>query len=311
MATAWVATDFGGPEVLRMVEVEVPDPAPGEVTIEVRAAGINPTDYKSFRSGDDRSRLPKRLGHEIAGVITALGEDTELASGGGAVGDEVLAFRVPGGYVTSMTVAAKDVFAKPARLGYPEAANLLLVGTTAADMLRVAQVEPGETILVHGASGAVGVSLLQQARLRDIRVIGTAGEQNFDLVRSFGAAAVAYGDGLEERVRALAPDGVDASLDTVGTDEAVDVSLAVTPDRDRIATIAASAHAHETGIRVVGGRMPEGLKFRNAIRGELVELAMEGELVVPVARTFPFEEAPAALELLMTGHPGGKLALVR
>jgi NADPH2:quinone reductase len=289
-ARRWVATDFGGPEVLELVTAELPPPGPGEVTIEVRAAGMNPSDYKGFARAGDRSALPRPVGSEVAGVLTALGPDTEIASGGGTVGDEVLAFRITGGY-------------------FPAAANLLLVGATAADTLRTVQVAAGETVLVHGASGSVGVSTLQQARLLGARVIGTASERNFDTVRSFGAVPVAYGAGLEERVRQAAPDGIAAAIDTVGTDEAVDVSLALVENRDRIVTIA-SGRAQQEGIAFVGGGTPDSAAFRDSVRPRLIQLAAEGSLVVPVARTYPLAEAREAVELLATGHPGGKLALV-
>ena len=220
----WVAADFGGREVLKQVDAEVPVPGPGEVTIEVRAVGMNPADFKRFAAGDDRSVLPMPVGYEVAGVIRAIGPDTEIGSGGGAVGDEVLAFRISGGYATAVTVPADKVFAKPPSLDFPAAANLLLAGTTAADMLHVTNVAAGETILVHGASGAVGVSVLQQAKLLGSRAVGTASEKNFDTVRRFGGVPVAYGDGLLDRVREAAPEGIAAALDTVGTDEAVDVS---------------------------------------------------------------------------------------
>jgi NADPH:quinone reductase-like Zn-dependent oxidoreductase len=280
------------------------------VTIEVRAAGMNPADFKGFARAGDRSRLPLPVGFEVAGVLAALGPDTGIASGGGTAGDEVLAFRVTGGYASALTVPAADVFAKPVGLDFPAAANLLLVGATAAEALAVVEVAAGETVLVHGASGSVGVSVLQQARLLGARVIGTAGERNFDTVRSFGAVPVAYGPGLEERVRRAAPDGIAAAIDTVGTDEAVDVSLALVEDRKRIVTVAAAGRAERDGFRAIGGRTPASARFRDQARPRLIQLAAEGSLVVPVARTFPLAEARAALELLMTGHPGGKLALV-
>jgi NADPH:quinone reductase-like Zn-dependent oxidoreductase len=303
----WVAAGLGGPEVLRLVDVDVPAPGPGEVTIEVRAAGLNPADYKGFAPGGDPDRLPLPLGYEVAGVVRAVGAGPVSV----AVGDEVVAFRVTGGYATSLTVPVGDVFAKPAALDFPAAANLLLVGATAAEMLHVTGVSAGETILVHGASGAVGVSVLQQARRLGARVVGTAGEHSADVVRRFGGTPVRYGDGLADRVRAAAPDGVAAALDTVGTDEAVDVSLALVADRARIVTIAAFGRAEGAGITAIGGMMPASARFRAEARRRLLRYAADGELVVPVARTFPFAEAPAALELLRSGHPGGKLALVR
>ncbi|HET6825711.1 MAG TPA: NADP-dependent oxidoreductase [Amnibacterium sp.] len=306
-----LAPEYGGPDVLRVVDEDVVQPGPGQVMIAVRAAGVNPADYKGFsgRANADPGALPIKPGYEVAGVVAALGADTQLASGGGAVGDPVLAFRVSGGYASVVTVPAKDVFAKPDALDFPEAANLLLVGTTAADMLHAVDAQDGETILVHGASGAVGVSLLQQARLRGMRAIGTAAERNFELVRRFGGEPVTYGPGLEQRVRDLAPDGVTAAFDCIGTDEAVDVSLALVP-KERIVTIAAFPRAQRDGIRVVGGSMPESAAFRDRVRPDLIAQAAAGQLVVPVVRTYALEQAAEALTFLAGGHPGGKLALI-
>lgn len=309
MTKHWVAPRFGGSEVLEYVDTEVPTPGPGEVTIDVRAAGMNPADTKHTRQGDE-SDLPIAIGYEVAGILSAVGPDTEIASGGGAVGDEVLAFRVSGGWAERITVPAADVFAKPSSLGFPEAANLLLAGTTAADMLRVTRAEGRDTVVVHGAAGAVGVSLLQQLRLLGARVIGTASEGNAETVRRFGGEWVAYGDGLEARLRDLAPSGIDVALDCVGTDEAVDVSLAVVADRGRIVTIAAFGRAEPDGIRAIGGAQPESKAFRDSVRQRLIDLAASGDLVVPVARTFPLAEAKEAAEVLESQHPGGKLALV-
>jgi NADPH2:quinone reductase len=309
MAMHWVATDFGDLDVFELQQVEVPGPGVGEVTITMHAAGMNPADYKHIARQGDRSTLPVSVGYEVSGVIAAIGPQTQIASGGGSVGDEVLAFRIAGGYASALTVPAKDVFAKPGSLGHPEAANLLLAGTTAAEMLHVTRVAAGETIVVHGASGAVGVSVLQQAALLGARVIGTASQSRFDTVREFGGEPVTYGDGLEQRLRELAPDGYSAALDTVGTDEAVDVSLALILDRSRIVTIAAFDRATSDGFTVIGGAMPASAAYRDQNRSRLIALAAEGRLVVPVARTFPLADAIEALELLKSGHPGGKLAL--
>jgi NADPH:quinone reductase-like Zn-dependent oxidoreductase len=306
----WVADDYGDLDVFTEIDVEVPAPEAGEVTIGIRAAGMNPADFKHVARGDDRSRLPIPIGYECSGVITAIGPGTEIASGGGAVGDEVLAFRVQGGYATDLTVRASDVFAKPATLPFADAACLLLAGTTAAEMLHVTGVEEGDTVLVHGASGAVGVMVLQQAALLGARVIGTASERNFDVVRRFGGEPVAYGAGLEQRVRDAAPGGIDAALDTVGTDEAVDTSLALVRDRGRIVSIAAPGRASAEGFHAIGGAMPASKAFRDGARARLIELAGAGELVVPIARSYPLSEARAALEELKGGHPGGKLVLI-
>jgi NADPH2:quinone reductase len=308
-AQKWVAEDFGGPDVLKMITTELSEPGPGEVTIEVRAAGMNPADYKRLASGD-RSSLPWAPGFEVSGVLVAVGPDTEIASGGGATGDEVMAFRISGGYTSMITVPARDVYAKPPALGFPEAANLFLAGTTAAEMLHVTGVAQDDLILLHGASGAVGVSVLQQARLLGARVIGTASEANFDIVRSFGGIPVSYGNGLESRVREAAAGPVVAALEAVGSDEAVDVSLALVHDRQRIVTIAAFGRAEQDDFRAIGGTLPESAAYRDGIRAHLLDLVAGGQLVVPMAVTYPLSEAPHALEVLRGQHPGGKLALI-
>jgi NADPH:quinone reductase len=308
-ARKWVAVDFGGPEVLRDIEVDVPDPERGHVTIDVRAAGMNPADAKHIAPGQDRKLLPLSIGFEVAGVVTALGLETELASGGGAVGDEVVASQVSGGYTTAITVSASSVFAKPP-LSFAEAANLLLVGTTAAELLHASGARPGETVLLHGAAGAVGVSLLQQARLLGVRVVGTAAKPNFWFVEQFGGIPVEYGPGLLERVRAAAPEGIAAALDTVGSDEAGDTSLALVADRNRVITIAAAPRAKADGYVFIGASNPASGPFRARTRGHILKLAHDGDLVVPMAGTFTFEDAPAAFAALTSPHPPGKLALV-
>jgi len=309
-ALRWVATNFGGPEVLEQIEVGVPEPGSGEVMIGVRAAGMNPADYKHFSPGQDPKLLPLTIGYEVAGVIAAIGADTEIASGGGAVGDAVIAFRVSDGYSSALNAAAADVFAKPETLTFPQAANLLLVGTTAADVLDVVAVSKGETVLVHGASGGVGTSVVQQAVLLGATVIGTAGDRDFAAVRGFGASPVAYGPGLEERVRLAAPGGVDAAIDTVGVDEAIDVSLALVGDRRRIVSTAAFGRVKRDGFQIVGGSVPRSGPFRAAARQSILDLAAAGKLTVPIGQTFPFSAAPRAVETLQGKHPYGKLALV-
>ena len=309
-ARRWVASDFGGPDVLENVVVELADPRSGEVTVEVRAAGMNPADYKLFAQGEDRALLPMTTGFEVAGVIAKLGPETEIASGAGAVGDEVVAFQLSDGYSSALNVPASDVFAKPGPLTFPEAANLLLVGTTAAEMLDVVGISAGETLLVHGAAGGVGLSVVQQARLLGASVIGTAGERDFDSLRGFGAVPVRYGPGLEERVRVAAPQRIDAVIDTVGVDEAVDVSLALVADRRRIVTTWAFDRARQDGFPFVGLANPRSNPFRAAARQSIIDLAAAGKLTVPIGATFPFSDAPGALRTLRGDHPRGKLALV-
>lgn len=308
-ALKMMAAGYGELDQLRPYDVDVPEPGPGEVTIDVRAAGVNPADYKAISGnrGRDESKLPLPIGFEVAGVISALGPDTEIASGGGAVGDAVLAFRLSGGYAEAITVPAKDVFAKPDALGFPEAANLLLAGTTAADMLRVVPVEAGQTVVIHGASGAVGVSLLQQLVPLGVRAIGTASEHSFATVRRFGGEPVSYGDGLEERLRELG--SFDAAFDCVGTDEAVDTSLALV-GKDRLVTIAAHGRAQADGFTALGGSNPESAAYRDSVRQQLIDMAARGALVVPMAGTYPLRDAAKALERVGGQHPGGKLALI-
>jgi NADPH2:quinone reductase len=301
MALRWVAESFGGIDALRLVPADVPAPGPGEVTLAVRAAGMNPIDYQNLYGGWS---LPQSIGFEVAGVVSAAGAGTSLT-----VGEPVLAFRVEGGYATAVTVPARDVFAKPAALDFPAAANLLLTGTTAAEMLHLTHVARGDTVLVHGAAGAVGASVLQQAREIGAAVVGTAAAGSFASVRRFAATPVTYGPGLATRVRELVPGRIDAALDCVGSTEAVDVSLELVRDRLRIVTTAAHQRADEDGFHAIGGsRASTG--FRDGIRAHLIELARRGRLVVPVARTFPLTEAVAALTLLQSGHAGGKLALI-
>lgn len=306
----WVATGVGGLDDFAFVDDDLGVPGPGEVTIGVHAAGVNPADLKHARRPADASQLPLPIGYEVSGEILAVGPDTEIASGEGVIGDAVLAFRVKGGYATALTVPAEKVFAKPPTVDHPSAANLLLAGCTAADMLRAAAVEPGETILLHAASGAVGVAVLQLARLRGITVIGTSSPASAARVREFGGIPVEYGPGLADRVRTAAPDGVRAALDAAGTDESVDTSLELVADRCRIVTVVAPGRAADDGFVALGGTQPESLAFRDSVRPELIRLAAAGDLVVPIARTFALSEARAALELVSAGHPGGKVALI-
>ena len=309
----WIATDFGGPEVLQLREVDLPSPGPGEVTIAVRASGMNPADYKHFGPGQDGRLLPLTIGYEAAGVLAAVGPGASIATGAAAGGDEVIAFQIQGGYASALNVRADDVFAKPGTLDFAQAANLLLTGTTAAELLATAAVAEGDTVLLHGAAGAVGLSVLQQARLIGARVIGTASADNSGLVESFGAVPVPYGggpDALAARVRGAAPEGIAAVLDTVGTDEAVDASLSLLKDRRRLVTLTAFRRAAVEGFTAIGASNPASGPFRAKARAGLVEMAAAGDLTVRIARTFPFQDARQAVTALNGRHPSGKLALV-
>lgn len=314
MAKQWRAHQPGPVEDWTFDEVEVPAPGPGEVTVRVRAAGINPADAKHVASARPGVEFPVAIGYELSGEITAVGPDAVGGSGELAIGDEVVAFRVQGAYATELNVPAGDVFAKPATLSHAEAANLLLAGTTAAEMIQVTRAAEGETVLLHAASGAVGVSLLQQARVLGIRVIGTVGPDSAgsaERVRRYGGIPVAYGNGLEERViEAASGEPIAAAWDAVGTDEAIDASLALVAERDRIVTIVAPQRAELDGILWVAGARPESARFRDIARPRVLELAASGDLEVPVARTFPLTDAKDAVQFVMQGHPGGKVALL-
>ncbi|NNH74908.1 NADP-dependent oxidoreductase [Nocardia uniformis] len=313
MATAIVATEYGGPEVLTATEVEVPAPGPGEVTIEVRAAGVNPFDYKRYSGafGKDPKALPMRLGGEVSGVVTAVGADAVGPGGPIRVGDEVLA-RPEGGYATAVTTKAARVIPKPADVSWEVAAGVQAVGGTAVHTLAATGVSAGDTVLIHGAAGSVGSLAAQLAVARGARVIGTAAPSRHERLRGYGVEPVEYGPGLIDRVRALAPNGIDAAIDTVGTDEAVDVSLELVADRGRIATIAAFGRVAETEIKGLGagpGADP-GTEIRGNAWRELLDLLSGNKLDLVIAATYPLAETAAAHEFVIEGHAGGKVVLL-
>ncbi|MGH8962374.1 MAG: NADP-dependent oxidoreductase [Jatrophihabitantaceae bacterium] len=314
MSHVVVATGFGGPEVLAVVDEPVAAPGPGEIRIAVRAAGVNPVDYKSYSGayGADPSQLPIRLGLEAAGVVTAVGADAVGPAGPIAVGDEVIGYRLSGAYAAELVAAAAEFVPKPTELDWAQAAGLLLTGGTAVHTLTATDVSAGDIVLIHGASGGVGVMAVQLAVSRGARVIATASPARHGFLRELGAEPVAYGDGLADRVRGLAPSGADVALDLIGTDEAVDVSLEVVADRHRIATIAAFGRAAADGIQLLGGGpgSDPGTDTRNASRLELVHLVQQGRLRVFVAERFPLARVADAHRSIMTGHTAGKIALV-
>jgi NADPH:quinone reductase-like Zn-dependent oxidoreductase len=302
-----VAAGYGGPENLRVQEVPLPEPGPGQVHVSVRAAGVNAYDAKVYAGPSDPAKLPIRLGYEASGVVTAVGTDT-----GHATGDEVIAFRVSGGYADDLVVHESALTPKPPSLGWAEAAGLMLTGAAAWHAVVATRVGDGDTVLVHGAAGGVGLMAVQLARLRGARVIATASPRNHGLLRELGVEPVAYGEGLLDRVRSPAPDGVDAALDLVGTDEAMDVSLAVVADRDRIASIANFERAPREGVRLLGngpGAEP-GTDIRDAARADLARLACDGSLRVVVGATYPLDDAASAHRQIRTGHTTGKLILL-
>ncbi|HEX5331986.1 MAG TPA: NADP-dependent oxidoreductase [Cellulomonas sp.] len=312
MSRAVVATAYGGPEVLSVVDVAVPEPGPGEVLLDVRAAGVNPIDWKLYSGafGTDPARLPIRLGLEVAGVVMAVGPGVEDIP----VGDHVIATGVHGGYAEMVLVPAARLEPKPARISWAEAAGLLLTGSAAWHTLEATGAGAGDVVLVHGASGSVGRFVVQLARLRGAQVVATASEATHADLRALGAVPVTYGPGLADRVReatgALGP--VTVAIDTVGTEEALDVSVELVADRSRIATIAGFGHAGGLGIQLLGngpGADP-GTSIRAAAIPHLVELAADRELLVAVAHTYPLEEVAQAHRDSIAGHARGKLVLL-
>jgi NADPH:quinone reductase-like Zn-dependent oxidoreductase len=294
--------EYGGPEVLHVTEVEDPRPGPGQVRVAVRAAGVNPIDWKA-RSGFMADVMPASFpvvdGREAAGVIDQVGDGVT----GAAVGDEVFGFAVGG---AAAEYAVLDDFArKPARLSWEEAAALPGAVETSVRVFTVlGGLREDQTIVINGAAGGVGAVAVQLARARGARVIGTASEPNHDFLRSLGADPTTYGDGMVERVRALAPDGVDLAFDTAGKGGVPDL-ITLTGDPARVATIA------DFGAAALGVKVTGGSEFRAAeALDEAAGLIETGRLHVPVARTFSFAQAADAHRMSQDGHVRGKLVLI-
>jgi NADPH:quinone reductase-like Zn-dependent oxidoreductase len=314
MSLVAIATAYGGPDVLSVVDQTAPEPWPGEARIQVRAIGVNPVDYKAYSGafGSDPARLPLRLGSEAAGVVTAVGANAIGPAGPVAVGDEVIAYRAPGAYAAELVVPAPALVPRPAALDWAQASGLLLAGVTAWHALAATSVGDGDTVLVNAAAGGVGLMAVQLAVARGAKVVGTASPAHHDLLRGLGAVPVAYGDGLPGRIRSAAPAGIDAALDLIGTDEAVDACLEFVADRSRIATIAAFRRGLDLGIKVLGGApgADPGTQIRDAARLELTRLAADQTIRVLVTQTFPLTGVVAAHRAIMSGHATGKIALI-
>ncbi|MBV6698528.1 NADP-dependent oxidoreductase [Kitasatospora aureofaciens] len=291
----------GGPEVLRVAEVPTPAAGPGEVRVRVYAAGVQPVDLairEGFRPPGAVIGSPLVLGNEFAGVVDQLGP----GSYGWEVGDEVLGFQVLNSQAEFVTVDTSHLVAKPAGMPWEQAGSLSASGQTAHMALGLLKVGKGDTVLVHGASGGVGTVAVQLARAWGATVIGTASERNHAYLRELGAIPVAYGEGLVERVRAVAPQGVDAALDAAGRG-ALEASVELVADKDRIGTIVDYATAERLGLRQLRAE-------RTAARlAELVELWETGGLRLEVAETFPLERAADAHRMVATGHVRGKVVL--
>lgn len=304
MSTAIVFTEYGGPEVLRLVNAEPPAPAEGQVRVRVRAAGLQPAD-SLLRSGRFSAfmpaRFPQRVGNEFAGIVDAIGPGTA----GFRIGDEVLGpAAAPGAHAEHALAEAGHLVAKPAGLVWTEAGALSASGQTAATCLHDLAVADGDTVLIHGAAGGVGSMAVQIAVARGASVIGTASERNHQFLRELGAVPVVYGPGLVERVRDAADGTVDAAFDTAGTEDALAASVELVADRSRIGTVAAGADVERFGISRMSTRRSAGRL------AELVAMTEAGRLRVFVQRTFGLERAAEAYKELDSGHVRGKIVFV-
>jgi len=301
MTKAVVFDRYGPPEVLRLAELPDPQAGPGQIRVRVRAAGVQPFDVgvrRGAMAGFVPVSFPQTLGQEYAGVVDQVGGGV---TGAGA-GDEVLGSTMLNGYAQHVVVAADDAVAKPPELDFPAAVAFVAAAQTASGALQELAVKDGETLLVHAAAGSVGTIAVQLGRRRGARVIGTASPGNHDYLRELGAIPVAYGDGLVEGVRAVAPEGVDVALDAAGG-AAIPASVELVADRSRIGTIVDDRLAAEYGIRVVrAGRSPARL-------AEMIALAARGELVMP-ARPYAFADVVHAHRAVESRHGRGKVVLI-
>ncbi|MFH8974061.1 NADP-dependent oxidoreductase [Streptomyces sp. NPDC017890] len=289
--------EFGGPDVLQVVDAEEPHAGPGQIRIAVRAAGVNPVDWRVREGqvlGAHPVRLPAGVGLDAAGVVDEIGEGVEGIEAGDRVFGE--------GASTYAEFAVLGAWARmPEGLTFEEAAGYPSVVETALRVIREVGVRPGQTLLVSGASGGVGSAVLQIARDRGITVIGTAGAANQDYLRSLGALPTTYGEGWVERVRRLGP--VDAALDLAGSGVIREL-VELTGDPRRVVSIA-DLGAPESGVRFSGvaGSVPDAL-------AEAVGLISRGRLHIPVEKSYPLTEAAAAHIDSQAGHTRGRRVIV-
>ncbi|MEV2254377.1 NADP-dependent oxidoreductase [Streptomyces sp. NPDC050147] len=306
MSKAYAFTRFGGPEVETFVDQDPPEPGPGQLLVAVRAAGVNPVDWKlragKRRPGAPPAEFPEVLGSEVAGVVEAVGAGVE----GFAVGDAVFGNPDTGGYAEYTLLPASLAAHKPAGLTFAEAAALPVAVATAYDGVRQLDLPAGATLLITGAGGGVGVAAAQLARHLGIRVVGTASAGKKDFVESLGAVHVAPGPDLADRVRKAAPGGrVDAVFDLVGGEDLAAVaSLLPLPGREgKLITAAAKETVGELGgAAVARARTSEVLDA-------VARLAVDGVLRPQVTVTYPLERAGEALRAVEGGHARGKVVI--
>jgi len=293
--------EYGDPEVLGVAEVAEPHAGPGQIRIAVRAASVNAIDWKK-RSGMLAEYMPVDFphvgGYDAAGVVDEVGDGVA----GVAVGDEVFGFTVGGQGAMAEFALLDDVAHKPAGMSWEEAAGYPVATETAMRGLDLLGVAAGQTVVINGGAGGVGIAAVQFARDRGAAVIATASERNHDFLRSLGAQATTYGEGLAERLRALG--GADLAFDAAGFGALPDL-IAITGSPDNVITIA-DGSGPELGVRVTGGDITRALHGLT----EATRLWEAGRFTLPVEHTFTFAEAAEAQRLSAAGHVRGKLVLV-
>jgi len=297
--------EYGGVDVLQVLDVEIPDPARGEVQVAVRAAGINPSEG-AIRSGAVKAIFPATFpsgeGSDLAGVVRTVGKGVE----GILVNDEVLGWSAErSSHAELVNVPAGQLIPKPPALGWAEAGGLYVVGVTALGAARSVDAGPGDTVVVSAAAGGVGAILCQLLRIRGADVIGIASDSNSGWLESKGVTQVAYGEGLAERIRAAGPDGVDAFIDLFGP-EYLELAVELGVPTERIDTIASHQKAMEIGAKTEGG----GEATSAANLAIIAELAATGQIEIPVAATYPLDQVREAYEELEQRHARGKIVLL-
>jgi NADPH:quinone reductase-like Zn-dependent oxidoreductase len=303
MVRAFGYSSNGGPDVQEFLDVEMPSPLAGELLVEVRTAGVNPVDWKirsGMYGGAKPSDLPAVLGSEVSGVVREVGKDVD----GFAVNDEVFGSVAPGsgGYAEYTLVTAIAAAHKPPQVSFNDAATLSVAAATAYDGVTQLGLKEGQTLLINGVSGGVGVAAAQIARDANINVVGTASEDKRELVESLGATLVPYGSGVAERVRQLLPDGVDAIFDLAGGD-GLRAVVDLLADRGKLI----SAGDPDT-VNELGGHMIERDRTHRVL--EIVAgLVADGNLDPHVEDVRPLDEAAEAIAAVEVGHAKGKVVI--
>jgi NADPH2:quinone reductase len=303
MAKAVRFDHYGESDVLYVADVEIPSPTPGDVVVEVRAAGINPGEA-SIRRGLAvvPATFPSGEGSDLAGVVHAVGDGVIAFS----VGDEVLGWSWNrSSHAEYVEVPTAQLIAKPAELPWPVAGAMYVVAATAYAAVRAVSVQPGDTVVVSAAAGGVGSVVSQLLKVKGAAVIGIASESNHEWLRSIGVTPVSYGDGLAERISALAVGGVDAFIDLFGPEYVkLAVDLGVPPER--IETIISFDAAKEYGTQSAGS----GDATTTAVLAEMTELVASGQIEIPIAATYPLDEVRQAYDQLQKRHTRGKIVLI-